>query len=145
MKFFAKRNRKGFTLIELLVVIVILAILAVTVFVALDPATRFADARNSRRWGDVNNMLTAVHECIVDNGGSLTTCGIADTASHILGTGAGNLDLATELGPYLKTMPEDPSTGSPADTGYSIQADANNIVTITSDDAENSETISISR
>lgn len=137
------KKAKGFTLIELLVVIAIIAILAVVVFVALDPATRFADARNSRRWNDVNNLLTAVHECIVDNDGSLTTCGITDTLSHTLGTG--DLDLSTQLAPYLKSMPQDPSTGGAADTGYSLQADANNIVTITSDDAENAETIQVSR
>lgn len=137
-------NNAGFTLIELLVVIAIIAILAVVVFVALDPVTRFADARDSRRWSDVNNILTAVHECIVDNNGSLTTCGITDTASHILGTGVGNLDLSTELAAYLKTMPIDPLAADGADSGYSLQADANNIVTITADDAEN-QTINVSR
>src|SRR3989338_7101975 len=68
------RLQKGFTLIELLVVIAIIAILAVLVFVALNPAARFQDARNSRRVNDVNNYLTAIHECIVDNSGSLTPC-----------------------------------------------------------------------
>jgi len=137
------RKTSGFTLIELLVVIVIIATLATVVFVALDPATRLADARNSRRWNDVNSILTAIHECIVDNDGSLTTCGITDTASHVLGTGG--LDLSTALGAYLKTMPQDPSTGSAADTGYSIQADTNNIITVTSDDAENGATVQVSR
>ena len=42
-------KRRGFTLIELLVVIAIISILAVVVFVALDPVTRFQDARDSRR------------------------------------------------------------------------------------------------
>lgn len=135
MKKFLKKY-EGFTLIELLVVIVIIAILAVVVFVALDPVQRFQDARDSRRWSDVNSVLTAVHECVIDNDGSLTTCGITDTASHVLGTDAANLDLSTELGPYLKTMPQDPQTGTAADTGYSIQSDANNLITVTSDDAE---------
>jgi len=42
------KSKKGFTLIELLVVIAIISILAVVVFVALDPVKRFADARNSK-------------------------------------------------------------------------------------------------
>ena len=152
--------QKGFTLIELLVVIAIIAILAVVVFVALDPATRFADARNSRRWNDVNNLLTAVHECIVDNDGSLSTCGISTSlattqlgtcasggATLCSGAAAACLDLsgATVLGPYLLTIPEDPTDGSAATTAYSITVDSNNIVTIASCSAENAETIQISR
>lgn len=150
--------QKGFTLIELLVVIAIIAILAVVVFVALDPATRFADARNSRRWNDVNNFLTAVHECIVDNDGTLSACGIntstaqtqlgtVSTGCNTLCTGAGVacLNLTTQLAPYLASIPQDPSTGSAATTGYSITVDANNIVTIASCSAENGETIQVSR
>ena len=138
-----KKGNKGFTLIELLVVIAIIAILATVVFVALDPATRFADARNSRRWNDVNSILTAVHECIVDNGGILATCGIVDNAVNSLGTGG--LDLSTQLAPYLKTMPQDPRSGTPAATGYTLEADINNIVTIGASAAENAAIISVSR
>jgi prepilin-type N-terminal cleavage/methylation domain-containing protein len=139
-----KTTFKAFTLIELLVVIVIIAILAVVVFVALDPVTRFADARDAHRWSDVNSILTAVHECIVDNDGSLTACGIADTDTNELGTGATELDLSTELAAYLKTMPEDPSTGTAAATGYTIAADANNLITVAAPDAENG-TVQVSR
>jgi len=150
--------KKGFTLIELLVVIAIIAILAVVVFVALDPATRFADARNSRRWNDVNNLLTSVHECIIDNDGILATCGISTSlalsqlgtcgtggATLCTGAAAACLDLSTQLAPYLASMPEDPSTGLAATTAYSIALDANNIVTIASCSAENAETIQVSR
>ena len=150
---------KGFTLIEVLVVIAIIAILAVVVFVALDPATRFADARNSRRWNDVNNLLTAVHECIVDNDGDLTACGGIDTSTaeaqlgtdltgcDTLCTGAGGacLNVGTDLDPYLASIPQDPSDGDAATTGYSITVDANNIVTISACSAENGETIQVSR
>lgn len=144
---FGKKNsaKSGFTLIELLVVIGIIIILAAVVFVALNPAKRYADARNSNRYSDVNAILSAVHSCIVDNDGSLTTCGIADTSSHVLGVGGTALDLSTELAPYLKSMPLDPKTGTTADSGYSIQADTNNMITVTADDAENSEVIKISR
>lgn len=154
---FNHSTRKGFTLIELLVVIAILAILAVVVFVALDPIQRFADARNSRRWVDVNNTLTAVHEYIVDNEGSLpaglstsmteTQLGTCASGGATLCTGASAacVDLSTPLAPYLKTMPVDAANGTAATTGYSIEVDANNIVTISACEAENSEIIQVSR
>lgn len=63
-------NKKGFTLVELLIVIAIIAILAAVVFVALDPATRFADARDSNRSNDVNEILSAIKIDQIDNGGS---------------------------------------------------------------------------
>ena len=149
--------QKGFTLIELLVVIAIIAILAVVVFVALDPVKRFADARDSRRWSDVNNILTAVHEYIVDNEGSLpsglstsmseTQLGTCSSGGATLCTGAASacVDLSTPLAKYLKTMPIGPgSNASATTTAYSISVDANNIVTIKACGAEN-QTITISR
>ena len=60
-------KRTGFTLIELLIVIVIIAILAVGAFVALDPATRFADSRDSTRWTDVTAVLDAAKINQVDD------------------------------------------------------------------------------
>lgn len=135
----------GFTLIELLVVIAIIAILAVTVFVALDPVTRFADARNSRRWTDVNNILTAVHTYIVDNEGSLPAGLSTGQAATELGTCGTCDDLSTPLAPYLKSMPLDPSGGTETNTGYTIEVDSNNIVTVAASNAENSETIEVSR
>jgi len=148
-------QKKGFTLIELLVVIAIIATLAVVVFVALDPATRFAQARNSRRWSDVNSIMTAVHQYIVDNGGTYPT-GLSTTEQQ-LGTCASGgatlctnaaaacLDASTDLGKYLKSMPLDPRNGTAATTGYSAVMDANGIVTVTACDAELGETIAVSR
>ena len=60
---------KGFTLIELLIVIAIIAILAAVVFVSLDPLTRFQDARDARRWTDVDAVLSAMKLDQVDQGG----------------------------------------------------------------------------
>lgn len=149
--------QKGFTLIELLVVIAIIAILAVSVFVALDPVTRFADARNSRRWSDVNNYLTAVHEYIVDNGGSLPTGLTTSMAETQIGTcpsggatlcsGAATacVNLTAPLAKYLKSLPTDPDTGSASTTAYSVSVDANNLITISSCSAENSEVVEVSR
>ena len=143
-KLTTQKNKKGFTLIELLIVIAIIAILAIIVFAALDPVTRFADARNSRRFSDVNTVLTAVHEYIVDNDGVLPPGLSTALATTELGTCGPCVDLSTPLAPYLKTIPVG-SQGSAANTGYSVEVNANNIVTISADNAENSAVIEVSR
>jgi prepilin-type N-terminal cleavage/methylation domain-containing protein len=149
------RRAGGFTLIELLIVVTIIAILAVVVFVTLRPATRFADARNSRRWSDVANILTAIHEYIVDNDGDLPT-GVSTTEQQLgtcssggssvcTGAAAACLNLSTTLAVYLKSIPIDPGGGSAATTYYSVVADSNNIITVSACNAENGETIEASR
>ncbi len=70
MSILKKRSTKGFTLIELLIVIAIIAILVAVVFVALDPATRFADARDAVRANDASELLSAIKIDQIDNGGS---------------------------------------------------------------------------
>ncbi|NCQ54694.1 MAG: hypothetical protein COU65_01885 [Candidatus Pacebacteria bacterium CG10_big_fil_rev_8_21_14_0_10_42_12] len=140
-----KTAQKGFTLIELLIVVAIIAILATVVFVALDPVTRFADARNSRRWSDVNNILTGVHSYIVDNDGSLPTGLTASQSATEIGSCTTCANLATPLAKYLKSMPLDPSDGTAANTGYTITVDANNIITVTAANAELSTTVEVSR
>jgi type IV pilus assembly protein PilA len=153
-----KLSQKGFTLIELLVVIAIIAILAVVVFVALDPVKRFADARNSRRWTDVNNILTAVHQSIVDDGGTLPSGLTASMSVTQIGSAASGCDtsctdatasacvnLNGPLAKYLKQMPQDPDTGTSQETGYYIVVDENNIVTVSACTPENGEVVEVSR
>lgn len=146
------KKSSGFTLIELLIVITIIATLAVTVFVALNPAQRLLDAKNARRTSDVDTILTAIHESIVDNKGTYPTNMPAVGVETQLGTGATGCaistggctvtavacadlmaDVAQDLIPYLKSMPIDPNGGTTytaAKTGYSVTRDANGIVTI---------------
>lgn len=64
------QNNKGFTLIELLVVIAIVGILVAVVFVALDPSTRFQQARDAVRQNDVHEILSSVLLYQVDHRGS---------------------------------------------------------------------------
>ncbi len=145
----------GFTLIEILLVVAILSILLVVVFAALNPAQRLTDARNARRWNDVNQVLTAVHECIIDN--DLSTCGLSTTvalsqlgacasggATPCTGAAAACLDLTTELANYISGMPVDPTDPGTDKTGYSIQV-ANGIVTVASCDTADAGNVSVSR
>lgn len=143
-KLFKFYKQKGFTLIELLIVIVIIATLAVTVFVALDPAKRLKDTRDARRTSDVQSILTAIHQYIVDNRGvfppglstteqqigeEATGCAIA-TGGCAVATAACLNSLDTDLARYLKSIPIDPNAGTAGQTKYSVIADANNIITI---------------
>ena len=111
----------------MLVVIVILGILAAILFVALDPATRFADARDARRRAEVVSILNAVLKYQVDNDGDLPTGIDAVTGSfQVFGTAgsgcdstctnettvAACLNLNTPLvDKYLSAIPLDPKTG----------------------------------
>lgn len=155
-------SRKGFTLIELLIVITIIAALAVTVFVALNPAKRLADARDARRTSDVDSILTAIHQSIVDNKGSLPSnmpaagtvaqlgtaaVGCATYGTDACGTQAACVNLMSgtnNLSAYLQSMPVDPLAADANETGYSVVVDANGIVTVGSCAAE-SAVISASR
>lgn len=168
---FQKNYKKGFTLIELLIVIGILAILAGIVFVALDPLTRFRDARDSSRWGDISAVLSAIRVAQVDKGGLYTfgikhdtaaatgspfmivsatttpancsvTCDVATTAR------CANLNQLVERG-YLGRIPVSPNgTGNwsaGGNTGYYITLNANNSVTVGACESENTASISVTR
>lgn len=148
------KNKKGFTLIEILIVIAIMVIMATVVIVALNPTKRFQDARNARRNSDVQSILTAIHQSIVDNNGAMPA-GISTTEQQLgtcasgggtpcTGAAAACLNMSTTLATYLKTIPIDPN-GTAASTQYSVVADANNLVTVKACGAEAGKVIQISR
>ncbi|KKU91261.1 MAG: hypothetical protein UY21_C0011G0040 [Microgenomates group bacterium GW2011_GWA1_48_10] len=163
---FSAHSSKGFTLIELLLVITIIAVLAVAVFAALNPAQRLSDAKDARRTSDVDTILTAVHQSIIDNQGTLPTnmpaagttkqigtgatgCAISNTNCTIAAVDCVDLMSGTQnLSAYLASMPIDPTGGTTytaAQTGYGVVADTNGIVTITACGTEGTTTISASR
>ncbi|OGL59070.1 hypothetical protein A3H10_03590 [Candidatus Uhrbacteria bacterium RIFCSPLOWO2_12_FULL_46_10] len=87
---------QGFTLIELLIVIGIIAVLAAATFVALNPLTRFQDARDARRRTDISAVLSAIKVNQVDNGGTYLAA-IADplkldNTAYMIGTSATGCD-----------------------------------------------------
>ena len=153
MKINLFKKSSGFTLIELLVVITIIAALAVTVFVALNPAQRLKDARGARRSTDVDTILTAIHETIVDNKGSYptnlaaagTVTQLGDGSSGCTLAGSGNCAVTSTVcssimtgtinsSAYLKSLPIDPlggTTYTASKSGYSVIRDVNGIITVT--------------
>ena len=157
-------HKKGFTLIELIIVIAIIAILAAAIFVAIDPARRLHESRNSRRWSDTTTILDAVVKYQADNDGTHlaaienmtddtfvivgttenddTLCAeeasAVDACANVAGGGGGDdcIDL-TDLGSnYLGTLPFDPLNGTEEDTSYYLGKDANGSITVGSCDEE---------
>jgi len=129
------KNRKGFTLIELLVVIGILAVLLAITLIAVNPAQNLQDADDTKRRSDVNAILNAVNQYMVDNNGVAPT-GVDATPTAIATTGR---DICLLIVPtYIAALPQDPASNNGADlsatdcaaaydSGYEISATANRI------------------
>ena len=154
-------SQPGFTLIELLLVIAVISALAVTVFVALNPAQRLKDSRDARRQTDVETILSAIHTAIVDAKGTLpagltagmlekqlgtavTGCITATGGCSVAGT-ADCVNLTTPLAAYLKSIPLDPNGGTAALSKYSVIVDANGMVTVKACGTEGATNIATSR
>ena len=164
-------NKKGFTLIELLIVIAIIAILAAVVFVALDPLTRFQDARDSSRWADVSGLISAIKVYQVDNGGAYLAeiTALDNETVYMIGTADAGCDDSSEAGNcttevvadgncvdlsglvtegYLGNVPISPDGAGTWDssvTGYTLERESTGIIHIRSCENEHSDEIVVSR
>ncbi len=142
------KQSKGFTLVELLIVIAVMAILMAVVFVALNPLARFQDTRNSKRWTDVNAIISAIKLQQVDNQGNFLASinSLATGTYYMIGTGAafagtcpnttisGMVDITPlETNGYLAKIPVDPTGGTTwtaAASGYYLNKNANGTLII---------------
>lgn len=94
----SRTRHNGFTLIELLIVIGIIAFLAAIILVAVDPRKRLAQARDARRWSEVNSMLNAVLKYAADNEGDLPAGIDSDPGTaQILGTAASGCNVSCSV------------------------------------------------
>lgn len=148
MNYTTQRSR-GFTLIEILLVVAAIGILAGIVILAINPNKQLGDTRNAQRRADVNTILNAVYQYTIDNDGTLPSS-ITTSTTSICATGgscSGLVDLSVISAneKYLVSVPFDPASSTPNDTGYSILKTANGRIKVIAPWAEQSATISVIR
>lgn len=134
-----KLRARGFTLIELLVVIGILAVLLAITLVAINPNRQFQQSNDTKRQSDVNAILNAVNQYMVDNSGQVPAA-VTATPTEISNSGA---NLCGDLVPtYIAALPADPTNSSTDgnqitdcasayETGYMIFSSDSGRITVT--------------
>lgn len=144
------KKSSGFTLLEVLLVVALIGILAGIVILALNPNKQLADTRNAQRRVDVNTILNAIYQYTIDNNGNVPAS-ITTTSTNICATGAGSctglidLSVLTTNQKYLVSIPHDPSISSLTDTGYAVSKSANLRISVSAPNAEQSQTITVTR
>lgn len=137
------KTNKGFTLIELLVVIGIIGILTAIVLIAVNPGRQFAQARDAQRKSDLLAITNAIYQFAAEHNGNLpdtnpdpninsfpSTATCIGSGATCFNLGAAGVAESTPVGTpivptYIAGIPKDPSTGSDANTMYTIYRDAN--------------------
>ncbi len=100
------QKQKGFTLIELLVVIAIIGLLATIVLVSLNTAR--GKARDVKRMADLKQIQLALEMYYDDNNAYPNRHGYTNSSgSHTSGWNG----LASDLSPYIGTLPYDSTSG----------------------------------
>lgn len=98
MQKFRSGANRGFTLIELLIVIAIIGFLAAAILVAVDPVKRTQQARDAKRWSEVNAVLNAILTNQVDERATFTgtaSAPIVATVDQMIVGGTTTLDDVT--------------------------------------------------
>ena len=158
-------KHNGFTLIELVLSIAIISILAIVVLAAIKPAQRLADARDARRAQDISQLLSGIHQCVIDKKDSLTMSAclgsptVGNTYEIVSAAGITSgcqakcvnatsdsscLRLDATLTDYFVNLPKDPGGVATNHTGYAITLYANGMTVLEACSAENG-TIKVSQ
>lgn len=141
---------RGFTLLEVLLVVAIIAILAGIVIFAINPSRQLGKSRNSQRRMDVNTILNAVYQYVIDNSGTLPGS-ITTTATEICASGAASctglvdLTVLTTSERYLTAIPNEPLKTNANGAGYKIVKSTNGRITVSAQFPENGAVITVSR
>lgn len=119
------------------------------IMILINPNQQLGDARNTRRSEDINTILTAVYQYILDNNGEMPAK-IYPIETEICATGTKcekfvDLSVLTDQNIYLEQIPKDPKKTSPNGTGYDISKGDNGRVTVAAPHAEHGATISLTR
>ncbi len=151
MTFEQRFRRPGFSLVELLLVVAIMALLMFVTILALNPTKQLADARNAQRQTDVNVIINAAHQYLVDRD-TLPGDIPLSISKEICRTGDAGLPCTNGVrlealsGTYIAEIPHDPlapATGT--GTRYWIVRDPQDRVTVVAPYAERGKNISMTR
>ncbi len=127
-------KRTGFTLIELLIVIGVIAILAASLVISLNPAERFAQARDATRMRHMNTLSLALISFQVNKLGNFTGIDITQDPKEICmigvvceGDSLIDLSILVNEG-YISSLPIDPQGGEdPLGIGYQVYLQDNRV------------------
>lgn len=136
----------------LIILVIIVIVVASIVIIAKPNINKIAMANNEQRQADVDAILNAVYQFSLEQDGTLPVAIDNITSGYqVIGTASNGCDknctavdtesacanLSSELTPaYITAIPFDPVSGGSENTGYYINRDSNNKITVGACDPE---------
>lgn len=147
-----KGRHRGFTLVELMVTMALIAVLVGAYLMMANPAGQLASSRNTRRKTDLQNIMLAIKENVLEGGTEQFICssGAIPTSTKTMGSASGSYNIAPCLIPAdgIAAMPFDPlassayyTSPSNYNTGYTIIVNGSGTITLGAPSAELGKTI----